>query len=49
MDGWRELAADVTFYFHWEPNAAWGMSLTRLEWWATQARRIKNLKANKNG
>nr|WP_252120501.1 hypothetical protein [Symbiopectobacterium purcellii] len=39
----------MTLYFHWEPDVAWGMTYTKLQWWASQAKRIAKIKANNNG
>ncbi|EKR9382762.1 hypothetical protein P9730_001391 [Raoultella ornithinolytica] len=46
---WQEVAADVTFYFGWSDERAWGMSKKRLLWWVAQASRINKLKSGGNG
>ncbi|CAK7025938.1 MAG: hypothetical protein MESAZ_02733 [Saezia sanguinis] len=42
MTAWRELAADVTYFYKWGPHDAWGLSHSKLEFWAEQALRIKH-------
>ncbi|EFH2872193.1 TPA: hypothetical protein ACP4WM_000191 [Escherichia coli] len=41
---WQETAADITFYFRWSEDRAWGMTRARLTWWVTQASRINKLR-----
>jgi hypothetical protein len=36
---WRELCADLTFYFHWSPRDVWELTMTEILWWAAQAER----------
>jgi len=38
------MAADVTFYFRWSEDRAWGMTRARLKWWVQQASRINKLR-----
>jgi len=38
------MAADVTFYFRWSEDRAWGMPRARLKWWVAQASRINKLR-----
>ncbi|MCU4026025.1 MAG: hypothetical protein E6661_04210 [Enterobacter sp.] len=38
------MAADVTFYFRWSEDRAWGMTHARLKWWVAQASRINKLR-----
>ena len=33
LTAWQETAADVTFYFRWTEDRAWGMTYARLKWW----------------
>ncbi|PWC12960.1 hypothetical protein DDT56_16135 [Brenneria corticis] len=44
-EGWRQLAADVAYCFHWEPHVTWGMSHSLLKWWADQGKRINKVRA----
>ncbi|KAA0547758.1 hypothetical protein F0327_25195 [Citrobacter braakii] len=44
LTGWQELAADVTWYFRWTEDRAWGMTYARLKWWAAQASRINEMR-----
>lgn len=45
LTAWQEVAADVTFYFGWSDERAWGMTQKRLLWWVAQAKRINKLKS----
>lgn len=47
LTAWQETAADVTFYFRWTEDRAWGMTYARLEWWVSQATRINKLRNTK--
>ncbi|CAI1756687.1 Uncharacterised protein [Serratia proteamaculans] len=47
LDGWQQLAAEVTKYYGWGPRDAWSLTRTRLDFWADQARRINKAKAGK--
>ncbi|NHB89612.1 hypothetical protein C5471_18680 [Photorhabdus tasmaniensis] len=40
LNGWQQLAADVTFHYRWGPRDAWLLTRSRLEWWVEQANRI---------
>ncbi|EKN5029966.1 hypothetical protein DVQ33_05650 [Yersinia enterocolitica] len=46
---WREIIADVTYYYSWGPGDAWSLTYSNLIWWCQQAERINNIKAGKNG
>jgi hypothetical protein len=39
-DNWRDLIADLTRFWHWGPQDAWGLTGTQLLWWSDQASRI---------
>ncbi|PTA91314.1 hypothetical protein CWM66_08720 [Kosakonia sp. H7A] len=41
---WQERAADITAYFGWSDERAWGMTLDRLMWWVNQAKRINQIR-----
>jgi hypothetical protein len=34
------VIADLTYYFHWSPDAAWNLTFTELRWWNGQMHRI---------
>lgn len=38
---WRELMADVTWFFRWSPRDVGDLTIPELLWWAEQARRIQ--------
>ncbi|TQN55974.1 hypothetical protein FLW98_09665 [Raoultella planticola] len=44
LTAWQELAAEVTFYFRWTEDRAWGMTHSRLKWWVSQASRINKIR-----
>ncbi|QBH55935.1 hypothetical protein C3E96_000085 [Klebsiella pneumoniae] len=44
LTAWQELAAEVTFYFRWTEDRAWGMTYSRLKWWVSQASRINKIR-----
>ncbi|EGG3071018.1 GpE family phage tail protein [Salmonella enterica] len=41
---WRELAADITWFYRWEPSVTGNMTLRRLLWWQEQAVRINRIR-----
>ncbi|MCU1787758.1 hypothetical protein CUU54_02655 [Pectobacterium polaris] len=49
LGNWQTLAADVTFYYRWQPDVAWNMTKDRLQWWSKQAVRINKVQAGDNG
>ncbi|EAS1263726.1 hypothetical protein F8606_21820 [Salmonella enterica] len=46
---WRELAADVTFFYRWAPDATANMTFRRLSWWGDQAVRINRIRRGEDG
>lgn len=42
MNQWRELAADMTYFYKWGPRDAWGLSYSQLMFWIEQAVRIRH-------
>jgi hypothetical protein len=34
------LIAQLTWFFHWSPRDAWGLTGTEIMWWVEQANRI---------
>ncbi|MBV9859883.1 MAG: GpE family phage tail protein [Alphaproteobacteria bacterium] len=40
------MIADLTLFYGWPPESAWGMTITRLLWWAKQANRQAEARAN---
>ncbi|MBT0344128.1 GpE family phage tail protein [Morganella morganii subsp. morganii] len=39
---WRQLSADVTYFYHWGPQDARYLTMRELLWWAEQANRINS-------
>ena len=37
---WRELAADLAYFWHWQPSETWALTGPELLWWLEQANRI---------
>ncbi|VTN05538.1 Uncharacterised protein [Raoultella ornithinolytica] len=42
LTAWQEVAADVTFYFGWSDERAWGMTQKRLLWWGRRPNELIN-------
>ncbi|WJN74364.1 hypothetical protein OH687_29060 [Burkholderia anthina] len=41
--GWRGLVAEVTKYYHWGPEDAWRLKLSRFLYWYEEAKRLKDM------
>ncbi|EHR8986881.1 GpE family phage tail protein [Escherichia coli] len=49
MSDWQDRAAELTWFFHWPPRDAWGLTATEIAWWCDQARRINAIRSGEGG
>ncbi|PSY65661.1 hypothetical protein C7B16_10730 [Escherichia sp. 20412-1] len=49
LSHWQAKAAELTWFFHWSPRDAWGLTMSELAWWRAQASRINVLRAGGDG
>ncbi len=38
---WRELLADLAWFYRWSPREVGGLTIQELVWWCEQANRIR--------
>jgi hypothetical protein len=39
-DNWRDVAAELTRFYHWGPDDIWSLTWSQMQWWNEQAARM---------